>query len=113
MSDPVFDEGRLFWPAASLHLLADGDETRWSFWAVEAGLPTTTRRAIEDLGLADEATRELEGGALETVLTRRDFARFGLPGTAPGLPRTLRIKTYRADGAIAAWTITTRGGPLT
>lgn len=106
----VLDETRLFWPTASLHLLADSDSTRWSIWAVQAGLPQAFRATIEALGLVNEGALDLEDGGVETVLTRRDFERFGLPAPGPRLPDRMQIKTYRTGGAIAAWTILTQEG---
>ena len=108
----ALDEARLFWPTASMHLLADRDATRWAFWAVETELTRDMREAINALGIENEGQTRLDEGGSETVLTRQDFTRFGLPSEQDALPRTLRLRTYRANGAIAAWTLINHGRPL-
>ncbi len=103
----VWDEARLFWPEASLHLLAEHTETRWFYWAEESGLSDETRCGISKLGALNEPTTALACDSVTTALTRRDFERFGLKRLEAQLPQSLRLKIYRADANIVAWTITT------
>lgn len=99
------EEARLFWPGASLHLLAGGaGATRCAFWSIGEAPRQEQQALIDTLGLACAAVRDVEAADIEPVLTRRDLERFGIKHSET-LPGKLSVQAYRADGAVIAWTL--------